>query len=154
NRGSHPRRPGGGQCRPPADHAGRGDHGRDPPGRRHAAVRPRRAGRAGGARLMRSLGLLARLAGRNLRRRPSQALLLLVTLTLATATLGLALAVYGSADAPWNRVWRATHGFHVQVVAFGQADEPADAAEVAGLGALAPGPASAPGGTGRRGAGA
>jgi putative ABC transport system permease protein len=94
---------------------------------------------------MGSLGLLVRLAGRNLRRRPSQALLLLVTLTLATTTLGLALAVYGSADAPWNRVWRATHGFHVQVVAFGQADEPADAAEVAALRRRALELASAPG---------
>jgi putative ABC transport system permease protein len=94
---------------------------------------------------MRSLGLLARLAGRNLRRRPSQALLLLVTLTLATATLGLALAVYGSADAPWDRVWRATNGFHVQVLAFPQPDEPADTAEVADVRRQAVELTSAPG---------
>ncbi|HEY7072800.1 MAG TPA: ABC transporter permease [Acidimicrobiales bacterium] len=72
-----------------------------------------------------------RLARRNLRHRPWQALLLLVTLTIATGTMGLALSVYGSGDAPWDRVWRATDGFHVLVGAYHAPDEPGDAAVVA-----------------------
>ena len=62
---------------------------------------------------MRSLRLAVRLARRNLRRRPAQAALLLLTLTLATGTFGAGMALYGSADQPWNRVWSATDGFHV-----------------------------------------
>jgi putative ABC transport system permease protein len=64
---------------------------------------------------MRSLVLAARLARRNLQRRPGQAALLLLTLTLATGTLGVGMALYGSADRPWDRVWAATQGFHVSV---------------------------------------
>ena len=64
---------------------------------------------------MRSLRLAVRLARRNVRRRPAQAVLLLLTLTLATATLGVGMALYGSADRPWDRVWEATDGFHVSV---------------------------------------
>src|SRR5262245_39365111 len=82
---------------------------------------------------MRSLGLAARLALRNLRRRPGQALLLLLTLTIATGVLGVAMSVYGSADAPWDRAWRATNGFHVGLTAYHPPDEPGDAAAVADL---------------------
>jgi hypothetical protein len=57
---------------------------------------------------MRRPGLAVRLAARNLRRRPGQALLLLLTLTIATGVLGVAMSLYGSADGPWNRTWRAT----------------------------------------------
>jgi hypothetical protein len=53
---------------------------------------------------MRGGGLIVRLALRNLRRRPGQALLLLLTLTIATGVLGVAASVHGSADAPWDRV--------------------------------------------------
>ena len=60
---------------------------------------------------MRWPGLALRLAVRNLRRRPGQALLLLLTLTIATGVLGVAMSLYGSADGPWNRTWRATRGF-------------------------------------------
>ena len=50
---------------------------------------------------MRWMGLAVRLAARNLRRRPGQALLLLLlTLTIATGVLGVAMSLYGSADAP------------------------------------------------------
>jgi len=73
---------------------------------------------------MRSLRLAARLAGRNLRRRPAQAALLLLTLTLATGTFGVGIALYGSADGPWNRVWRATDGFHVSAQYYRDRDAP------------------------------
>jgi putative ABC transport system permease protein len=64
---------------------------------------------------MRSLRLAAHLACRNVRRRPGQAALLLLTLTIATGTLGVGMWLYGSADGPWDRVWTKTNGFHVQV---------------------------------------
>jgi putative ABC transport system permease protein len=82
---------------------------------------------------MRSLELAARLAGRNLRRRPGQALLLLLTLTIATGVLGVAMSVYGSADAPWDRTWRATNGFHVGYLVYHPPDEPGDRGLVAEL---------------------
>jgi ABC-type lipoprotein release transport system permease subunit len=82
---------------------------------------------------MRWPGLAVRLAGRNLRRRPGQALLLLVTLTIATGVLGVAMSLYGSADEPWNRTWRATNGFHVSFTVYHPPDEPGDRALVAAL---------------------
>jgi putative ABC transport system permease protein len=72
---------------------------------------------------MTSLPIAARLAARNLRRRPGPALLLLLTLTIATGTLGLGLSVYGSADASWDRVWHATNGFHVSFTVYHPPDE-------------------------------
>jgi putative ABC transport system permease protein len=82
---------------------------------------------------MRSLRLAGRLAARNLRRRPGQALLLLLTLTVATGVLGVATSLLGSADAPWDRVWRATNGFHVSLTVYHPPDEPGDRALVAEL---------------------
>jgi putative ABC transport system permease protein len=79
---------------------------------------------------MRSLRLAVRLALRNLRRRPAQGALLLLTLTIATGVLGVATSVYGSADAPWDRVWRATNGFHVSLGVYHPPDEPGDRALV------------------------
>jgi ABC-type lipoprotein release transport system permease subunit len=79
---------------------------------------------------MRSLRLALRLALRNLRRRPTQGLLLLLTLTIATGVLGVATSVYGSADAPWDRVWRATNGFHVGLGVYHPPDEPGNRALV------------------------
>jgi putative ABC transport system permease protein len=79
---------------------------------------------------MRSLRLAARLALRNLRRRPAQGALLLLTLTIATGVLGVATSVYGSADAPWDRVWRATNGFHVGLGVYHPPDEPGNRAFV------------------------
>src|SRR5262245_46337146 len=64
---------------------------------------------------MRSLRIAVRLAGRNLRHRPAQAALLLLTLTIATGALGVGMWLYGSADRPWDQVWTKTSGFHVQV---------------------------------------
>src|SRR5262245_4083997 len=56
--------------------------------------------------------LVFRLAWRNLRARPSQASLLLFALSLSTSPLSLALAISGTGYQPWERVWRATNGFH------------------------------------------
>jgi putative ABC transport system permease protein len=82
---------------------------------------------------MRWLGLATRLALRNLRRRPGQALLLLLTLTIATGVLGVAMSVYGSANAPWDRVWQATNGFHVSFTVYHPPDELGDRAVVEDL---------------------
>jgi putative ABC transport system permease protein len=82
---------------------------------------------------MRWPGLAVRLAARNLRRRPGEALLLLLTLTIATGVLGVAMSLYGSADGPWNRTWRATRGFHVSFAVYHPPDEPGDRALVAAL---------------------
>jgi putative ABC transport system permease protein len=71
-----------------------------------------------------------RLAARNLRRRPGQALLLLLALTIATGVFGVATSLYGSADAPWDRVWRATKGFNVSFDVYHPPDEPGDRAFV------------------------
>jgi putative ABC transport system permease protein len=57
--------------------------------------------------------LPARLAWRNLRRRPWQGVLLLFALSLSTTTLCLALAVTESGNRGWDRVAEDTHGFHV-----------------------------------------
>jgi hypothetical protein len=72
---------------------------------------------------MASIRIAARLAARNLRRRPGPALLLLLTLTIATGTLGLGLSVYGSGDAAWDRAWNATDGFHVAFDVYHPPDE-------------------------------
>jgi hypothetical protein len=71
---------------------------------------------------MRSFRLAVRLAWCNLRRRPAQAVLLLLTLTLATAMFGTGMALYGSADRPWDRVWAATDGFHVSAAYYRDRD--------------------------------
>lgn len=61
-----------------------------------------------------------RLAARNLRRRPAQAALVLLTLSLATGVFGVGTALKGSADGAWNRVWNETNGFHVSAQYFRQ----------------------------------
>src|SRR5215475_5916058 len=62
---------------------------------------------------MRVVPVAVRLARRNLSRRPAQSALVLLTLTLATGVFGVGTALHGSADAPWDRVWKATNGFHI-----------------------------------------
>jgi putative ABC transport system permease protein len=94
---------------------------------------------------MRSLRLAGRLAARNLRHRPGRALLLLLTLTIATGVLGVATSMLGSADRPWDRVWRATNGFHVGLTVYHPPDEPGDRALVAELRRRATRLATAPG---------
>jgi putative ABC transport system permease protein len=77
--------------------------------------------------MMRSTGLVLRLARRNLLRRPGHAVLLLVTLTVATLTLGTALAMQGLSDGGWERLWRATDGPHVTFISFQTTGDPGDA---------------------------
>ena len=57
--------------------------------------------------------LVLGLAWRNVRHRPWQALLLLLALSLSTTIITLALALYEISDHSWDRVSRATNGFHV-----------------------------------------
>lgn len=73
---------------------------------------------------MRTVRLAARLSWRNLRRRPGQAALLLVTLTLATGTFAVGLWLHGSAERPWDRLSRRTEGFHVGAIAYRERDLP------------------------------
>jgi putative ABC transport system permease protein len=77
---------------------------------------------------MRSFRIALRLARCNLRRRPAQAVLLLLTLSLATGVVGAGMALYGSADRPWDRVWAATDGFHVSAAYY--RDREVDRADV------------------------
>ncbi len=58
--------------------------------------------------------LIARLAGRNLRARPGQALLLLVALCITTTSVTLALAVSETGNDSWDRLHQATNGFHIR----------------------------------------
>jgi len=98
-----------------------------------------------------STRLAVRLAWRNLRHRPGQAVLLLLVLCLATSTLSLALALNGIGAMDWDRVWRATNGAHVEgFFAYGADSQPAEAqlakarAELAAL-TTAPGVVAASG---------
>ncbi|GAA4445473.1 FtsX-like permease family protein [Phytohabitans houttuyneae] len=76
-----------------------------------------------------SATVIGRLAWRNLRHRPGQAVLLLLALCLATTTLSLALAVDGAGDRSWERVWHDTNGPHVQAsMAWGAGRSPGDRA--------------------------
>jgi putative ABC transport system permease protein len=54
--------------------------------------------------------LVLRLAGRDLRYRPAQAILLLLAITSATATLTLGLALHGVTSQPYAQTRAATHG--------------------------------------------
>jgi ABC-type lipoprotein release transport system permease subunit len=54
--------------------------------------------------------LVGRLAARDLRRRPAQAVLLLLAITAATATLSLALALNGVTNHPYQQTRAATNG--------------------------------------------
>lgn len=56
------------------------------------------------------LRVIVRQAWRNLRARPGQALLILVTMSLATTTLAMAIAINKTGDNAWTRVWQGTHG--------------------------------------------
>ncbi len=58
--------------------------------------------------------LMTRLAGRNLRARPGQAVLLLIALCVATTSVTLALAVNETGNDSWDRLHRETNGFHIR----------------------------------------
>ncbi len=64
--------------------------------------------------------LVCRLAARDLRRRPAQAVLVLLVIAAATATLTLGLALHGVTSQPYQRTRAATAGPDVVVSAFGQ----------------------------------
>jgi len=61
------------------------------------------------------MGLIFRLAWRNLRKRPGQALLLLLVMSVSATTVSLALALDETGFEPWNRFHNSINGFHVQV---------------------------------------
>jgi hypothetical protein len=61
--------------------------------------------------------LVLGLAWRNVRHLPVEALLLLLALSLSTTAITLALALYEISDSSWDRVSRATNGFHVDASA-------------------------------------
>jgi putative ABC transport system permease protein len=64
--------------------------------------------------------LVSRLAARDLRRRPAQAVLVLLVIAAATATLTLGLALRGVTSQPYQRTRAATAGPDVVVSAFPQ----------------------------------
>jgi len=78
------------------------------------------------------VGLMTRLAWRNLRHRPWQSVLLLLALCLSTSTVSMALALEELGYRPWDRLSDATNGFHVLAVASPQQwDTPVPEADVA-----------------------
>ena len=77
--------------------------------RRHQR-QPRRARRAGGLTVMGKILLVGRLAARDLRHRPAQAVLLLLAITAATTTLTLGLALQGVTSQPYQQTRAATNG--------------------------------------------
>jgi ABC-type lipoprotein release transport system permease subunit len=82
--------------------------------------------------------LVGRLAGRDLRRRPVEAALLLVAITAATATLTLGLILHGMTNDPYQRTREATAG--PDVVASVGPDPNVGQADLAGLEALTDAP--------------
>jgi putative ABC transport system permease protein len=83
--------------------------------------------------------LVARLAARDLRRRPAEAVLLLLAITAATTTLGLGLALHGVASDPYRNTREATAG--ADVVASAAPDDVGNkTADLASLEALAEAP--------------
>ena len=63
------------------------------------------------------MGLIARIAWRNLRRRPGQTVFLLLVMCLSTTTVSLGLAINETGDEPWQRLHNSINGFHVQTFA-------------------------------------
>jgi len=64
--------------------------------------------------------LVSRLAARDLRHRPAQAVLVLLVIAAAATTLTLGLALHGVTSQPYQRTRAATAGPDVVVSAFGQ----------------------------------
>ncbi len=82
---------------------------------------------------MGKIRLIGRLAGRDLRRRPGPAVLLVLAITAATATLTLGLVLHGVTNKPYQQTRASTKG-------------PDVVAQIRGFGPTSPGPC-------RRGAG-
>ncbi len=70
---------------------------------------------------MGKMRLIGRLVGRDLRYRPSQAVLLLLAICAATSVLSLALALHGVTNRPYQQTRAATNGPDVVAVFAGQA---------------------------------
>jgi hypothetical protein len=83
------------------------------------------------------LALIARLAARDLRHRPAQAVLLLLAIAAATATLTLGLALNGVTSSPYLRTEAVTNGPDVTASVFPSGpygdEQPADAAPLTAL---------------------
>ena len=77
--------------------------------------------------------LVARLAARDLRGRPAEAVLLLVAITAATATLTLGLVLKGVTDKPFAATRKATAGPDVVAAVFARPDGSFDPAPVKAL---------------------
>src|SRR5262245_11460424 len=79
--------------------------------------------------------LAARLAARDLRRRPSEAALLLLAITAATTVLTIGLVLEGVTDKPYQRTRDATAGPDVVAALFPPVDRaaPPDPADVKAL---------------------
>jgi putative ABC transport system permease protein len=58
-----------------------------------------------------------RIAWRNLRKRPGQAIVLLLVMCLSTTTLSLGLAINETGNEPWLRLHTSINGYHVQAFA-------------------------------------
>jgi hypothetical protein len=86
--------------------------------------------------------LIARLALRDLRYRPGQAVLLLLAITAATATLTLGLALNGVTSRPYLRTQAATNGADVTASVFPSGTHGTRPADLAALAArsLSPSP--------------
>jgi putative ABC transport system permease protein len=69
---------------------------------------------------MGKIRLIARLVGRDLRRRPGPALLLVLAITAATATLTLGLVLHGVTSQPYQQTQAATHGPDVVALISGE----------------------------------
>jgi putative ABC transport system permease protein len=63
------------------------------------------------------MGLITRLAWRNLRKRPGQAVFLLLVMCLSTTTVSLGLAINETGKEPWLRLHNSINGYHVQAFA-------------------------------------
>src|SRR5580692_3471782 len=69
---------------------------------------------------MGKIRLVGRLVGRDLRRRPGPALLLVLAITAATATLTLGLVLHGVTSRPYQQTRAATHGPDVVALISGE----------------------------------
>jgi putative ABC transport system permease protein len=63
------------------------------------------------------MGLIARIAWRNLRKRPTQAVFLLLVMCLSTTAVSLGLAINETGNEPWQRLHDSINGYHVQAFA-------------------------------------
>ena len=80
--------------------------------------------------------LVARLAARDLRRRPGEAALLLLAIAAACTTLTLGLVLHGVIDKPYDNTRRATNGPDAVTVVFPRSERPGARVDPASVKAL------------------